>query len=211
MVGLSEHLTIPKIQAGIFDHAEMFIFAFDWANPVEDYEEVFLGTFGKVTLQDKRYVAEVMNLVDLLNTTTGESYSPMCSLRFGGQEWAGCKVDLTPHRQVTPITSVTSNTIFAASGLTGPDDWFGWGEAWFTTGENVGVPRQRVEAYVETGGIITMAEPFPFLPEVGDELTIEPGCRKDLVSCRDKWNNTARRRAFDWIPGERFMNLQGGI
>lgn len=210
MVGLSEHLTIPKIQAGLFDNAQMFIFAFDWAAPVEDHEEIFLGTFGKVTLQDKRYVAEVMNLVDLLNTTTGESYAAMCSLRFGGQEFGGCKVDVESLRQVTAITSVTSNAIFAATGLTGADDWFGWGEAWFTTGDNVGVPRQRVESHVEAGGVITMAEPFPFPPAIGDMLAIEPGCRKDLASCRDKWDNTARRRAFDWIPGERFMNQVGG-
>lgn len=211
MVGLSPSLTIPKIQSGLFDHAEVFIFAFDWAAPVEDHEPVFVGTFGKVTLQDKRYVAEIMNLVDMLNTTTGESYASICSLRFGGQEWGGCKVDVVALRQITPLTSVTSNTLFYATGLTGPDDWFGWGEAWFTSGVNVDVPRQRVESHVESTGGILMAEPFPFLPEVGDMLAIEPGCRKDLVSCRDKWNNAARRRAFDWIPGERFMNLQGGI
>lgn len=212
MVGLSEHITIPNIQAGIFDKAYVYVFATDWANPIEDYEPLFKGIFGKVVLEDNRYKTEVMSLIDLLNTTIGEGYPSMCSLRFGGQEFGGCKVDKVALQVTGTITDVTDNAEFSDSSRTEVDDYFGAGEIWFTTGPNTGVPMQRIKTYVgdSSGGLIITNEPFPYLPEIGDEYVMSPGCRLRLVDCRDKWNNTARRRAFDFIPGERFLRTTGG-
>ena len=209
IMGLSPDITVANIQAGIFDHATVFIFKTDWAAPVEDHQKVFKGTFGKVTIRnDLTYKTEVMNLVDVLNTTIGETYSAGCSLKFGGQEWDGCQVDAVALRQTGTITSVTSNYIFADTSRTEVDDWFGYGEIWFLDGPNEGIAAQHVKDYFETGGVFHTSEPFPYLPEVGDSYIVETGCRKRLEDCI-KYNNTARRRAFN-PPGEKYLRSTGG-
>lgn len=210
LVGAAPEITIPTIQAGIFDHARVYVFCTDWANPVEDEEQVALCIFGKVKIEDDKYITECMTLIDLLNTPVGDSYSALCSLVFGGQEYGGCKIDLGPLTVMGTLTAVVSQYEFEDSSRTEPDDYFGAGDIYFTTGANEGVPRQRVKAFTSVGGVIETTEPFPFPPEVGDEYVMIPGCRKRLIDCRDKWDNVPRRRGFDWVPGQRFLNRIGG-
>lgn len=209
-LGLSENITLPNIMAGIFDRAAVFVFVTDWANPVEDEEPIMKAIFGKVNTADDKYTAEIMSLIDLLNTSVGDSYSASCSLVFGGQEFGGCKVDATALQETGTLTNVTDGYTFADSTRTEDDDYFGAGRIWFTTGDNTGIAAQRVKEYTSAGGIITTTEPFPFPPQVGDAYVLEPGCRKRLEDCRDKFDNVARRRGFDWIPGTRFLNKVGG-
>ncbi len=211
MVGLSPEITIASIQSGLFDKATVFLFATDWAAPVADHEPIFKGTFGKVTLQDNRYTTEIMNLIDLLNATIGDNYSAQCSLKFGGQEFGGCKVDAVALRVTGTITGVLNNYQFDDSARTEPEDYFGNGKAKFTTGRNAGTPWFAIASYTGVSGTVILTEPLSFLPEVGDEYTWEPGCWKRLEEdCRDKWNNTARRRGFA-PPGEKFIRLIGGF
>lgn len=209
-IGLSPEITLANIQAGIFDRARVYVFVTDWANPVEDDEEIMQGIFGKVRIEDNHYRTEVMQLIDLLNTTVGDSFSALCSLVFGGQEFGGCKVDVDALEVTGTLTSVTSGFLFADSSRAEADDYFGAGTLWFTTGANTGVAAQRVKDFTNAGGVLEMNEPFPYAPAVGDAYVLRPGCRKRLEDCRDKWDNVPRRRAFDWVPGTRFLNSVGG-
>jgi uncharacterized phage protein (TIGR02218 family) len=210
IIGLSENVTIATIQAGIFDKASVYVFATDWANPVEDEEPIFKGVFGKITIEDNRYTVAIMNLLDLLSATVGESYSATCSLRFGGQEFGGCKVDKVALQVTGTITGVTNNYNFSDSARSEADDFFGYGEIWFTSGDNFECPSQRVKDFTLAGGLIETSEPFPFLPQIGDTYIMQPGCRGRQADCFTKYNNIARRRAFQ-PPGERFMRLVGGL
>lgn len=210
LIGVSPEITIASIQSGIFDRAEVFFFKTDWANPVEDEEQIAKCLFGKTQITDDEYRAECMTLIDLLNSVVGANYPSLCPLVFGGQEYGGCKVDVVSLRVTGTITSVVDNFEFADSSRTEDDDYFGAGNIWFTSGPNTGIAAQRVKAYTQAGGVIETTEPFPYLPQVGDEYIMEPGCRKRLVDCRDKWDNVPRRRGFDYLPGTRFLNKIGG-
>lgn len=207
-IGLSDDITLGTIASGIFDLAKVYIFATDWSAPVEDQEPIAKCLMGKVRTEDGAYVAEIMTLIDLLNTSIGDTYSALCSLVFGGQGHAQCNVDAVALQVTGTLTGATDNYTFTDSGRTEAEDYFGAGRIWFTTGANEGVKPQRVKAF--DAGVIECNEPFPYPPEVGDEYVMEPGCRKRLTDCRDKWNNVLRRRAFDWIPGTRFLNRVGG-
>ncbi len=211
-LGLSPEITLPNIQAGIFDHAKVFVFATDWADPEEDEEPILKGYFGRVTIEDERYMTEVMSLIDLLSTTVGDSYSAACPKLFGGQEHGGCHVDAVALQVSGMLTSVTDNYIFADSTRAEVDDYFGAGKVWFTTGPNAGVPVQRIKSYTAAGGIIECSEPFPFTPTVGDAYMLEPGCRKrQEQDCRDKYDNAIRFGGFKYVPGTRFLNKVGGV
>jgi uncharacterized phage protein (TIGR02218 family) len=208
-LGVSPEITLASIQSGIFDKAMVYLFCTDWANPVEDEEAIAKLLFGKTSISDNKYTTECMTLIDLLNASVGEGHSATCTLVFGGQEYGGCKVDLAPLTVTGSVTSVTNGYVFADSARAEVDDYFGAGSVWFTTGPNAGVPPQRVKSYTAAGGIITVTEPFPFPPQLGDLYTMIPGCRKRLQDCRDKWDNVARRRGFDFVPGSRMLNKVG--
>jgi uncharacterized phage protein (TIGR02218 family) len=45
---------------------------------------------------------------------------------------------------------------------------------------------------------------MPFLPELGDALTVTAGCDKTLGQCAAKFANSERFRGFPHIPGNDF-------
>lgn len=189
-----------EIVSGVFDNARVFCFATTWRSPVEDEEPIGLAFMGKITLKDKRYTAELMMAIDALNQSVGKTYTPSCPKRFGGQEYAGCKVALGPITVTGAITSVTSNSVFADSARTEDDDWFGEGTIAFTSGANAGLKPQEIKIYTGTGGIITTHEAFHYPVEVGDQYALIPGCRKRQADCRDKWNNMPNFGGDSFVP-----------
>lgn len=209
MIGISPEITLANIQAGIFDGARVFVFATDWANPVVDQEPIAKCVLGKVKVEDEAYRAECMTLIDLLNSAVGDTHAALCRLKFGGQEFAGCKVDVDSLEVTGTLTSSSSNFLFADSSRGEADDYFGAGEIWFLTGPNAGVAAQRVKDFTGAGGVFEVNEAFPYRPQVGDTYRVRPGCRKRLVDCRDKWDNVPRRGGYDWVPGTRFLNKLG--
>jgi len=209
-LGIHPSVTEPTIRAGIFDRAKVYVFATDWDNPVEDEEPIAKCLFGKTRLIDDQYIKEMMSLVDLLNSTVGRSFSALCYKEFGGQEAGGCKVDAEALQASFTLTSVTDGFTFADSSLGESDDYYGAGKVWFTTGDNVGVPAQKVKSYTASSGQIVMLEAFPYTPEIGDQGIIEPGCRKRLTEdCKNKFDNVDNHGGFPYVPGTRFLRKAG--
>jgi uncharacterized phage protein (TIGR02218 family) len=137
-----------EIVSGVFDNARVYCFATTWRSPVEDEEPLGMAFMGKITLRDKRYTAELMMAIDVLNQSIGKTYTPSCQKKFGGQEYAGCMVDLAPITVTGTITDVTSNSVFRDSARTEDDDYFGEGTIAFTTGANAGLKPQEIKTYV---------------------------------------------------------------
>jgi uncharacterized phage protein (TIGR02218 family) len=137
-----------EIKSGVFDNARVYCFATTWTNPTEDEEPLGLAFMGKVTMRDKRYTAELMMAIDAFNQSVGKTYTSPCPKRFGGQEYAGCKIDLAPITVTGTITAVTSNSVFRDSARTEDDDYFGEGTIAFTSGANAGLKPQEIKIYV---------------------------------------------------------------
>lgn len=177
------------VDSGVFDGARMYVFACSWLAPEEDYEPMTACILGKASLWDSRYRIEMMQLIDALGQTVGKTTSPSCTKTFGGQEFAGCKVDLGPLTVTGALTDVTNQYIFRDESRTEPADWFGKGTIEFTTGPNVGLRPLEIKRY-EADGTIETFEPAYYPVEVGHEYKMIPGCRKrPYEDCRDKYNN----------------------
>lgn len=191
-----------EIVSGVFDNSRVYCFATTWNNPVEDEEPIGLAFMGKTRIDDDRYTTELMMLIDVLNQTVGKTYGTQCPKKFGGQEFAGCKVDLGPITVTGTITSVVDNANFSDSSRTEIDDYFGEGTIAFTTGANAGLKPIEIKVYDldSNGGNITTHESFHYPVQVGDQYTMIPGCRKRLEDCRDKWNNVVNFGGFSFIP-----------
>lgn len=187
------------LASGVFDGARCYLFATTWNTPVEDEEPIAASLLGKTTLMDERYTIEEMALVDALNQSVGKTYSAGCQKTFGGQEYAGCMVDLSLITVTGTLTAVTSGSIFRDSARTEDADWFAGGTVQFTSGANAGMKATEVKIYSANGTIETW-EPFYTTPVIGDAYTLIPGCRKRLVDCRDKWSNVINFGGFSFVP-----------
>lgn len=190
-------VTREQVATGIFDGARVYIFKCNFASPVEDYEPIMSGLFGKAFIIDERYRVEAMSLVDALNIVVGWAYSPLCLHTFGD---ANCKKVLAgaPITVTGTLTSVTSGSSFGDSARAEAADYFGAGLIRFTSGPNANLPAIEVKSF--SAGAIVTHEPFYYLPVIGDAYEMVAGCRKRRVDCRDKWNNVVNALAFWDMP-----------
>lgn len=189
-------VTRDALASGIFDNAHVYIFKCDFLNPVEDYEPIASGFFGKTTLQDDRYRIEGMALIDALNQSTGRTYTAACSRTFGD---AGCTQILAALLVTGSLSHVTSGFTVRDASRSEVADWFGAGTLAFTSGNNAGLKPLEIKTYA-LDGTITTFEPFYYTPQVGDDYVMTPGCRKRLADCRDKWANVINFFGFSNIP-----------
>lgn len=187
------------LASGVFDGARCYLFATEWNAPVEDREPIVATILGKTTLLDERYVIEEMALIDALNQSVGRTYTTTCQKTFGGTDYAGCAVALGPITVTGTLTSVTSGSVFRDTGRSEAADYFAGGTLVFTTGANAGLKALEVKAYAADGTLETW-EPFYYAPQIGDDYSLVPGCRKRLVDCRDKWANVENFGGFSHIP-----------
>lgn len=204
--------TEVQLVSGVFDSARARIFFVDWSAPVEDAEPVFQGILGKIKVNDKKYTCEVMHLVDAYNQTVGETHPATCKKEFGGQEWygtpAGCKVDLGPLTVTGAVTFVNTPLHFQDASLLQEANYFTWGEVWFNTGPNAGIPPRKIKAF--SGGFILLYEgnPFPYPISIGDAFQIVPGCGKTIADC-NYWNNVINFGGYWVLPGPNVLKAQG--
>ena len=179
-------VTRDAIASGIFDGARCYLFATNFLAPVEDYEPIVASIMGKTTLEDDKYRVEEMALVDALNQSVGKTYSAACQKTFGGQEYAGCMIDLGPLTVTGTLSAVTSSSIVRDAGRSEAADYFGLGTLQFTSGLNAGLKPMEIKRH-EADGTLEVSEPFHYPPAIGDAYSLIPGCRKRLEDCRDKW------------------------
>lgn len=182
------------IASGLFDNARVYIFKCNFMNPVEDFEEITSGFFGKTTIIDERYRIEGMSLIDALNQSVGRSISPGCAWTHGSPQ---CGIDLTTLDVTGTLTAVASGSSFTDSSRAEAADYFIAGTIQFTSGVNAGHKAQEVKAFA--AGVITTYEPFYYVPAIGDAYILIPGCRKRLDDCQAK-NNVINFGGFPHMP-----------
>ena len=200
--------TRAEIESGKWDNASVYEFATDWANPVEDEEEVNLYTMGKVEDSDGVFTVQLMGLKDKLSQRSGRSYTASCLWAFSDShldtgiiatDRSRCKLSAAAFTVSGTVTSVTNGGEFSDSARSETDDYFGNGEIIFTSGENAGLARRNVGSFA--AGTIKTNLPFYYLPQVGDSYTMIAGCRKRAVEdCRDKFSNRKRFGGFSYVP-----------
>ncbi|MDT4848284.1 hypothetical protein FQZ97_823710 [compost metagenome] len=214
------------LMAGIYDNARVKLFATSWAAPIEDEEPLGECFWGKVDTTDDQYSVQLMGKVDVLSQSTGRSYSATCPWTLFDETLDGIILPAHASRCTGPranpdgplladfkvtgtITSVTDQYYIADSARTEADDYFGAGAIRFTTGPNAGLRPVEVKTYTQAGGIIFTQEAFFYLPQVGDQYEMIPGCRKRKEDCVGKWAN-ARNTGAHWdVPAPTQYSQRG--
>ncbi len=201
-------ITRDMIASGVFDNARAYLFACDFLNPVEDYEEVVASILGKTTINDDRYKIEEMAMIDLIGQTVGWSHSAQCPNAFGGQEYGGCGIALGPITVIGAVTSVGSALSFTDSSRLEAADYFGWGEVAFTSGQNAGLAPIKVRDY--SAGVFTLYDAPYYALTPGTTYTATPGCRKRLADCQ-RHGNVARFGGDPYVPLGSTVKTTGGL
>ena len=213
----SSAITEDDLRAGVWDHAELRVFAVNWRDLAAGALKLRRGWLGQVVLKDQQYSVEVRGLMAALNAPTGESVTPACAVALGS---ARCGADLTDYTTTGAVTSVSSDRVFdtdlpgATVRLTPtttgnpPAAYFEGGVITWTTGANAGLSMD-VRAYAVTGEV-GLQLPMTRAIESGDEFTAVSGCDKSRDTCIAKFGNLVNFRGFPDLPGiDRIMRIGG--
>jgi uncharacterized phage protein (TIGR02218 family) len=179
-------ITVPDILAGRWNNAAFVLFRASWADKSLGIDVHKAGTFGTVQPANGAFTVELRGLQQYLQQPIGAASTKTCRARLGD---AKCRKDLTAFTVTGTLTSVTSQQVFADTGRSEADDYFGNGLLTWTGGDNIGITAQ-VKTYVQTGGVITLSVPAVAAVQVGDTYSLVAGCRKRVdEDCRDKFAN----------------------
>ncbi|MDA8485170.1 DUF2163 domain-containing protein [Pseudomonas resinovorans] len=186
------------LMAGVYDNARVYLFATSWEAPIEHEEPLGMFFFGKVETTDEHYSVQLMSGIDVLSQSPGRSYSPACQWTFLDQTLDGIILPANKSRCIGPrsapdgpsfaslkvtgtLTSVTDQYYFTDSARTEAADYFATGSIRFLTGPNAGLKPIAVKAF--TSGVIQLQEALFYMPAIGDQYEMIPGCRKRPEDC----------------------------
>ncbi len=217
-------ITLDDLQVGAYDNARVYVFATSWAAPVEDEEPLALMFFGKVDITDHRYRVQLMSMADAMSQKVGRNYSPSCPWTLFDQHLGGNLIATDRSRCTGPranpdgpqmadylvtgtLTAVASQYQFTDSSRVEADDWFGYGEIRFTTGNNAGLKPTQIKVFAS--GVFTLHEALPYQAQVGDEYEAIPGCRKRRGDCRDKFDNVVNFGGQPDVPSKTEYTQRG--
>lgn len=196
---------LPAIRAGLLDGATVSVDrAYVTAWPVMPGLKLTpIGTvnvfYGRVAEIDFGRSAVVVNMNDpreLLDVQMPRNlYSAQCRYTLFD---AGCTLNRDDFDSSALITGVPGLEVLTTS-VVAADDYFSLGYALFTSGRNAGLT-QMIRQSTAENGMISLIAPMPFSVQVGDALTLYPGCDKLLTTCGNKFANADNFGGFPFIP-----------
>lgn len=190
-------ITEADVLAGKWSHAACTIF-------VTNYEAVNMGQLivNKGHLSEFRQMGqmlttEVRGLNQALQQQIGKVTKPLCDADYGD---ARCKRDVVALGEIHTVTlsAVTSQSVFRASSLTQTGTYFDNAKGIFDTGPNAGFQFQ-VDVWDPSTKEFTLRNPMPYLPAIGNSITVKRGCKKREVDCLER-ENVINIRAFIHMP-----------
>ncbi|MBB5277789.1 hypothetical protein HNR26_003878 [Rhizobium rosettiformans] len=94
----------------------------------------------------------------------------------------------------------TRTTQVRSTDLAVADGWLDWGVMTFLTGKNAG-RSMEIMGYDRPSGIVSLALPLPYQPQIGDQFTVTAGCNKTASECAAKFKNILNFRGHPRVPG----------
>lgn len=188
---------LAAIATGVLDGARLELERAFAASPNAAIAGTLLLFSGRVsdtstgTLSGKLTVRSDLELLNI--KMPRNLYQPGClNIVFD----TGCGKLKTDYAANGTIAAGSSKSILLCN-LTAAADHFTLGEILCTSGQNAGV-RRAIRDYAT--GQVMLSYPLPKPVTVGDTFTAWPGCDGRLETCKAKFANGARYRAYPFIP-----------
>jgi uncharacterized phage protein (TIGR02218 family) len=152
-----------------------------------------LGTFGKITLNNGRFIVKIRELATKLGRSIAELYFPVCRAQFCDGR---CKADAKRLSRISTITKVIDEKRFKDTNLTESDGYYKHGVVKFSgpaTFEGI------VKEYKNK--VITLFNSPPYQISAGDKYSILAGYDKTFSTYKNKFHNTVNFRGEPCVPG----------
>jgi uncharacterized phage protein (TIGR02218 family) len=190
----SNSISERDLTAGRWDAASVSIFMVDWQSPEGEQEPLARGVLGDVSVTGNGFSAELRGPTALLDRPVVEQTSPECRAELGDKR---CRVDMAPRVRTTPILAVVDEAVLDV-GDAAPGNAYAYGRLRWIGGANSGV---ESAVLVSAGARLTLREPPPYAPAVGDLVEISEGCDKSFATCIARFANAANFRGEPHLPG----------
>ena len=195
----SERLADEDIENGLYDGAEVLVFAVNWQD-TDDRIELRRASIGTITRTGTAFRAELVSAAARLDRPRGRIFARRCDAELGD---ARCRRDISgePFTRASVVLSIHPDGI-AVSGIADlPAGWFAGGKAVWTDGTGAGLAA-CIDDHVVTGSgpRLRLAANGP-VPPVSVAVTLIAGCDKSFATCRDKFANPDNFRGFPHLPG----------
>lgn len=198
IVGLnSDQITEEDLRAGVYDNAQVFVFAVQYDDLTRGVIPLRSGRLGEVVIRGQQFETEMRTHMQRLQQPIGRVYGIECDVRRLGD--ARCKVDTAPFTFTGTVAGVSTRASFSDPARTEADNFFKYGTLRFTTGANAG---RELEVKDFRGKRFVLIEPMPFEITPGDQYEVIAGCDRTRDTCRDKFNNLDNFRGFPDMPTE---------
>ena len=193
IIGLIDNNTINinDIITGKFDNAKIEIFYIDTND--ENFEKIHIttGNITSININDGKITFSINNILNVLDKTIGDIYSPLCRAQFCDQK---CLLNINDYTFTSKITHVKSDTefLYDISSIGVKDkNYFKYGIVIFTSGKNI---NQSMEIKQSFDNDIILNTKLNYSLTVGDTFKIIVGCDKTISSCINKFNNAINFR-----------------
>jgi len=190
----SNAISEKDLMAGRWDGASVRIFMVDWQSPEGEQEPLARGVLGDVSVTGNGFSAELRGPTALLDRPVVEQTSPECRAQLGDKR---CRVDMAPRVRITriaaPVDEATIDVDEAAAG-----NAYAYGRLRWIGGLNSGLESQVLSS---NGVRLTLREPPPFAPALGDLVEISEGCDKSFATCIARFGNAVNFRGEPHLPG----------
>jgi hypothetical protein len=93
-----DSITEEELRAGLWDGADIILFAIRWSNPALGDIEFKRGTLGEVVFRDNGlFYTEIRGITQALQVQQGEYYTATCRAQLGDRR---CKIPLRPNERL---------------------------------------------------------------------------------------------------------------
>lgn len=191
----SDAISATDLAAGRWDGAAVTIFMVDWERPDGEQAPLARGEIGDVSAKGEAFEAELRGPTALLDRPVVEQTSPQCRAELGDGR---CRVDMAGRVRVSRVATVPDEEIVEVADASAEANAYGYGRLRWVSGANSGLESAILAS---AGARLTLREPPPFAPAVGDLVELREGCDRAFATCKARFANTANFRGEPHLPG----------
>ncbi|MBR2140738.1 MAG: DUF2163 domain-containing protein [Rickettsiales bacterium] len=199
IIGLVDNdiIKLDEVLTGKFDNAEVEIFYLHLDDENMEKITMMVGKIVSADITDGKVYFNVNGVLNTLNKTIGDVYSPLCRAEFCDHR---CSLNISDYMFSSKITVVKSETEFLCNGANiadKPKNYFKYGFVKFVSGKNTG---QVMDVKQSSDNDIVLNTKLSYSLTVGDEFNIYTGCDKTFETCINTFNNAINFRGEPNIP-----------
>ena len=168
----------------------------DHLDNVDNAKVIFDGLIQTIIFGEDTMEMACVPIISSLSFETGWPYQLNCAAKFG-DDFCAVNKESASNTFSGTAKAGTTGYLKDQTDLTQADDYWNFGQIWFTSGSNNGYKRKVVDF---ASGFVYFDYALPYSVEVGDSYTIYRGCDKTLLMCQTTYSNDANYHGFNAIP-----------